>query len=186
MKRFFAGMVILLITVAFPLAVKADDEQDNDRKKQYIYQWMDDKGIVHITDGLGNVPPKFRPKAKRVETPKKEAIEEGQQEQRETFSPYEGDVGAKKAYWQQRMREARARLANAERRFRDLEQEKSDLIAKWGAAAYAIAEDRRSVGQIERELEQVKQEIAEARDMINVVIPDEARREGALPGWLRE
>lgn len=34
------------------------------------YRWIDDNGVVHITDNLHNVPPNQRANAERVQTPK--------------------------------------------------------------------------------------------------------------------
>jgi hypothetical protein len=40
--------------------------------------------------------------------------------------------------------------------------------------------------QIATELSSAQQEVDRARNMVNTVIPDEARRAGVPPGWLRE
>ncbi len=36
-----------------------------------------------------------------------------------------------------------------------------------------------------QEIEKYKQEIREAQEMLETVLPDEARKAGAPPGWLR-
>ena len=187
MRQLFVITVLLFTLVAPVLGVFAQDE-DAELKKTYLYQWKDKQGNIHITDGLGNVPEQYRSKARRMETPKKDASEQEQREPGGQAAPYSpGDnTEAQKDFWQRRMRDARARVADAERRLGELEKEKTDLIANWGDAAYAPDKDRRSVGQIEQEMGQVRREISEARDQMENVIPEEARKQGVPPGWLRE
>jgi len=42
------------------------------------------------------------------------------------------------------------------------------------------------MNQLDGDMANAKQEADKARDLINNVIPDEARRAGIPPGWLRE
>jgi clan AA aspartic protease (TIGR02281 family) len=47
----------LIVFFAFPV-----------RAAEY-YRWTDEKGVVHLTDNLHNVPPRFRDKVNRIATP---------------------------------------------------------------------------------------------------------------------
>lgn len=55
--RACAGMLLLSCCVATPAQATS------------YYRWIDDNGVLHITDSLHNVPPKQRDKANRVQPP---------------------------------------------------------------------------------------------------------------------
>ncbi len=183
-------VVLSLIIVAAWAAAQTDEQKDKNRR--YLYEWTDDRGNVHVTDDFGDVPEKYRDKVRRVEMAPKPGQGQGREVQEETAPPpsreseQESDEASKKAEWQQRLRDWKKRLAEAEKRYADLEQERNELLRRRGTPAYAPPGDRIKAQQIEQEMEQVKKEIAEARNMIDVVIPDEARKAGIPPGWLRE
>lgn len=168
----------------------AQDTGDKELKKSYLYQWTDDKGVVHITDGLGKVPKKYRDKAVKLQQPKKEGLDQGQQVQQESGYPSGTDAevadAVAKAAWQQRMRAARQRLAGAESRYQELVQRRNELLQSWGGPASGHLAERIEADRIEQEMKDVQQGIDEAREDIDVVIPDEARKAGIPPGWLRE
>jgi len=89
------------------------------------------------------------------------------------------------AYWRERARVARANLAEAERRFADLDA----LAARTMIAPPDGVVIRRESWAKRREdllhaLEQAKSALAAARQAL-AGLEDEARRAGALPGWLR-
>ncbi len=186
-------IVVLSLLIAIAWAAAQTDEQKEDKNRRYLYEWTDDRGNVHVTDDFGDVPEKYRDKVrKRVEMAPKPGPGQGREVQEETVPPLSqeseqgSDEASKKAEWQQRLRDWKGRLAEAEKRYADLEQERNELLRRWGTPAYAPPGDRIKAQQIEQEMEQVKKEIDEARNMIDVVIPDEARKAGIPPGWLRE
>jgi DNA repair exonuclease SbcCD ATPase subunit len=168
----------------------AQDTEDKELKKSYLYQWTDDKGVVHIADGLGKVPKQYRDKAVKLQQPKKEGPDQGQQVQEEPpsrdYSDEEEREEDRKIEWQQRMRAARQRLAGAESRYQELDQRRKELLQSWGGPASGHLADRIEADRIEQEMKDAQQEIDKARKDIDVVIPDEARKAGIPPGWLRE
>jgi len=178
------GIAVFLTAVAF------SDEID---KKNYLYQWTDDKGVMHMTDTLNNVPEAYRKKARKMETGKGGEGTGGQQLQREN-SPVDAESSeeaedaeeAGKAEWQQQIKTWKSKLARAENHYQELDQQWKTLYGRWGGAAYSPPETKLQVQQIQQEMETTKQEIDEARNMIDVVIPERARKAGVPPGWLRE
>ena len=40
---------------------------------QEVYRWVDEKGTVHFTDNLGQVPEKYREKIQKEKSPKESA-----------------------------------------------------------------------------------------------------------------
>jgi hypothetical protein len=182
-------LLSLLIAAGSAAAQSATQQENKGKSQRSLYEWTDDKGTVHISDDLGAVPEKYRQQVrKRLEQPAKE--EAGRQEQvtpQPTQQPEEEtDQEARKEEWQQRIRDWKERLADAEKRYRASEDERNTIITRWGVTANAPPAYRTRAAELEEEMTQVQKEIDEARNMINVVIPEEARKAGVPPGWLRE
>lgn len=187
----FLIIIKMLLMAAVPAAPAQTGVQQEspDVKKRYIYQWTDSAGGVHITDDLGDVPERYRSKARKIEARKPAESGGEQQVQENPESPDSEAAGVEedaKAEWQQRLRDWKNRLANAEKRYQDLDQERTELLGRWGSAAYAPIEDRLKAQQIEQKMKDLQREIDNARDMVEVTIPEEARKAGVPPGWLRE
>jgi Domain of unknown function (DUF4124) len=176
--------------MAFAQAERQQQVEDKATETGSLYQWVDDKGDVHITDNLGSIPKKYRYKARRLEG--SAANEESpEQIQPEKTSPTrihnpEGTEDERKIEWQQRMKEARQQLAGAEKRYRELDQKRNELLGAWGGVASGHLEDRMKAQKIEEEMQQVQREIDSARNEVENVIPEQARKAGVPPGWLRE
>lgn len=175
-------------------AAQQQNKQDApkpEERKQYLYQWIDGKGVVHITDDLNKVPIQYRPNARRLESAPGEdgnRSEPGPQDRTAPFSyaDREEREAEQKDEWQQRMRAAKRKLANAERRYQELEKKRDALIMSWGGPSSGHREGREEAARIEEKMKQVRQEMDDARNEIDVRLPDEARKAGIPPGWLRE
>jgi len=186
-------LILVLTGFAVTVFAQADPQEqteDKELQKSYLYQWTDDKGIVHITDGLGKVPKQYRDKAIKLTQSKKEGADQGQQVQQEPVYPSGAESEAANAVvkgeWQQRMRAAKQRLADLEKRYQELDQRRNELLRSWGADAFGRRTERIEAEKIEQQMKDVQREIDQARHDIDVVIPDEARKGGIPPGWLRE
>ena len=190
MRAILTSVLFSIITISAALAQTGEHTENKDVRKRYLYQWTDSRGVVHITDDLGEVPERHRSKAHKIETQQDEEPGIGPQAQEEIEpSPDSGAEEAEteaKAEWQQRLRDWKKRLANAEKRYRDLDQERNELFSAWGSAALAPIANRLKAEQIEQQMKDAQHEIDNARNMIENVIPEEARKAGVPPGWLRE
>jgi hypothetical protein len=98
------------------------------------------------------------------------------------------DDAALKSEWHNRVLDAKRRLADAEMRLAGLEQKKQELMSKTGAAGSALPSQDvlDAVKQIDAERQAAAAEVTSLQSEINVVIPEEARKAGIPPGWLRE
>lgn len=194
-------LVILFVMLSWSLRLVAQEQtpdqtpektaEEQEAQKNHLYQWIDDKGIVHITDGLGKVPKKYRNRATRLEAgTRSEADDAAQPQERVSPRDWQEQQYAeddKKAEWQHRMKVARQRLADAEARYRSLEQKKKALLETWGGnPALGQLKDQTALDEVEQELVQAKQEIDSAKYVLEVELPDEARKAEVPPGWLRE
>jgi chromosome segregation ATPase len=189
MRSLITIAMLLMVIVLAALAQTDGQTENKDIKKQYLYEWTDSKGAVHITDSLGKVPEQYRAKAHKIESRKGEESgrEQQVQEQGEPSTDSEAEVTEDaKAEWQQRLKDWKKRLANAEDRYRKLDRERTELLGVRGSAALAPLENRQKAEQLEQQMKDVQQEIDEAKNMVEVVIPEEARKAGVPPGWLRE
>ena len=193
MRTLIAIAIGLMIFVPAAVAQTGDQTGNKDIKIHYLYEWTDGKGGVHITDDLGEVPERYRAKSRKIEIPKGEEVGPEQQVQG-TIEPPSGvatekQEAASKAAWQKRLRDWKARLADAQKRYQELDQRRLDALAKWGglaAAASGHLEGRVEAEKIQKEMNEVQLEIDEAKNMIETTIPEEARKAGVPPGWLRE
>ena len=188
--RFFTVLMFILLAFVGPAGAETGGATDTKKEiKSHLYEWTDTKGNVHITDDLGEVPEPYRAKARTIEMPKSQ--ETGAQQQGAgKYTPGaagETQDAAKKAGWQRRLREWKARLANAEQRYHALEQKRLDALGQWGgSAASGHLEGRAEADRIAQDMKAVQKEIDDAKNMIENVIPEEARKAGIPPGWLRE
>lgn len=169
---------------------EAPKQADQDRTR-HIYQWIDGKGVVHITDDLSKVPQRYRSGARKLESAPQEEDGAGQPADRGRVSPYdqpgrEEREAELKDDWQQRMSAAKRKLAIAERRYRELEKKRDEAVLRWGGPASGRTEGREEAARIEEQMKKVQKDIDDARNDIEVGIPDEARKAGVPPGWLRE
>ncbi len=181
--------VLLVVVVAGILAGSAPVPAAEEPQQGYLYQWVDDNGTVHIADSPARIPEQYRSRATRTRvgtTPQQEPnqppIPQAVPSQPRSEPPAENG----KALWQGRIREWKKKLADAESRYQNLQQQRNDLFAAWGSPAVAPLANRQQADQIDQQMQQVQQEIEKARNMIDVVIPEEARKAGVPPGWLRE
>jgi len=162
---------------------------EKDVKKDYLYQWVDENGVVHVTDNPSEIPKKYRNKVLTVEqAPSQEGTALGGENATESTDIRSEDVAEQnlKANWQQRMKQARQRLVDAQRRYQELEQKRNEEVAKSGASPIGQLEGRIKSQQLEPEMQQAQKDIDDAKNEVENVIPEEARKAGVPPGWLRE
>ena|ERR1700690_1383401 len=189
------SLLFILMLMGFAMTVYAQADQqaqteDKELKKSFLYQWTDAKGVVHIADGLDKVPKKYRDTAVKLGQPNKEDADQGQQVHQESGHPSGADAddadAVEKAAWQQRMTDARQRLANSEKHYRELVQRRNELLQGWGGPASGQLAERIEADKVEQEMKEVQKEIDQARNDLDVVIPEIARKAGVPSGWLRE
>ena len=185
-----AIITAFILVAVLSASARTSAQGGSDERKDYLYQWTDDQGVVHITD-RGEVPEQFRAKARKMEAPRNSepAQEPGiQKNPGPLITPQNagGDDEAQKAVWQNRIHEWKARMADAEKRYRELDQQRTELLMSWGGPAYGPIENKVKADQIEQQMKEVQKQIDEARNMLDVVIPEEARKAGVPPGWLRD
>ena len=190
-------VVIFILVTGAPAYTQGDNQagsQDQGKQEEpdnHLYQWTDSNGVVHITDSLSKVPKEYWPAAQRLESPPGAEEMEKQPGRQSITSPsdyakQEELQNDRKEAWQARLKAAKKKLADAEQRYGNLAQKRDQLVQSWGGPASGHLEGREEADRIDKQMKQVQQEIDEAKYQIEVVIPDEARKAGVPPGWLRE
>ncbi len=182
------GWYVLLIALLF-MALPAFAEE----KDASWYRWKDNLGTTHVTDSLEKVPRQYRAGAEKVDPAsvgsdaniEKSAPEAPVDEESERALLEEQ---ATKAEWQNRMHLAKERLARAEVELHKLEQRESYILSQWNAPNRfnRPGESVDALEAVRKDLDLARKEEADARDQVENVIPDEARRAGIPPGWLSE
>lgn len=192
MRRIAAavGIVAIVCSAVFAETGQKASSESEELKKHFLYEWTDDTGMLHITDALGKVPEHYRSRMRTREVPKGESPAGQKREMQGRHAPSPrfdaNNEDAGKAQWQSRLREWQHRLENAEKQHQELEQERNGLFRAWGSAALAPIENRLKAEKIEQQMKDVQNEIQRAKNMLEAVIPEEARKAGVPPGWLRE
>ena len=154
-----------------------------------VYKWVDEKGVIHFTDDITQVPEKNRPKVESIEgsqvskNPKKEG--EMASERKEDLS--RDRLGRGEDYWKGRVEEWRKRLRELQDKFEVLRAEYNELTNKYNDSKtqMARAEIRRGRDQVKSEIDQCKMQIEEARGMLEKKIPEEAELYKAKPEWVK-
>jgi hypothetical protein len=189
--------MLALLTCVSGISAQAADQnggqegQKQEERKSVLYQWTDGKGVVHITDDLNKIPEKSRSNARRLETSPGTAETPGPSGETGISPTPDKSAGDEreadlKEEWQLRMKRAKERLADAERRYFALEEKRNNLLGSWGGPASGHLAGREEADRIDQEMKQVKKEIDAARNEVENVIPEDARKAGVPPGWLRE
>lgn len=153
-----------------------------------VYQWEDEQGVLNLTDDLEKVPEKYRDRATEVILPK----DEGRPEKNapsppggpeETIKdPEQADLrGRSREWWQGRAREWREKKSRAAQELA-LARERLNTIPMSLPLPAREWEKRK----ILREMGAYEGQLREAERMLNEALPEEARKAGAPPGWVRE
>ncbi len=154
-----------------------------------VYQWLDEQGNVGFTDNPDNIPEKYRQSATRLDgttIPKKPKTNITPTVPPST-NPTENaavldDQGHDEQWWRARMQELRHRkevlLAEKERLTANM-----DPLGKLGLGSI---EANQQAKEMKERLEQIDSEIKEIEYDLTVLLPEEARKANAPPGWLRE
>ncbi len=103
------------------------------------------------------------------------------------LSEYKDTNSKGEEYWQTRMKSARSQVDRLEQRVQNIQSEINRLqtdFYRWDDPSYRDSVIKPAWDQAVKELEQTKKDLETAKQTL-ANLPDEARKAGALPGWLR-
>jgi len=160
-----------------------------------IFKWVDEKGVVHFTDDILQVPEKYRSKVKKMGLPERiketkaeeEATPKGESTSKNKEEVYKDRLGRGEDYW-------KARVEGWRNKLKDYQEELETLRTKYNELTLKINDSRNAAergnlrgerDQIKIEIYQYKNKIEEANNMIDKKIPEEAELYKAKPEWLK-
>lgn len=154
-----------------------------------VYKWVDEKGIVHFTDDMTQIPEKYRRAIKEVEVreEKIETKEEGEAPQKKQAESSKDRLGRGEEYWKGRMEESRKKLQSLQEKLESLRLKYNELTEKFNSSKSSaergmIRNDRE---QIKNQMDELKVQIGETREMLEKRIPEEASLYKAKPEWVK-
>lgn len=166
-------LIMLFITVSICLRAFSDQEVR-------YYRYNDDKGTITFTDNPASIPEKFKDKAQVIIMEKSESQDKKTERyfimnQQGGKREYLDDNGHGEMWWRNYIQSWNNKLENAQKK---LEENRKKYFTDPTLDVFAKK-------KLQEEIEKNEEELKEAEKMLREVIPEEARKAGALPGWLR-
>ena len=183
MKKLFLLIGVLIAFVSISIAadsdlVKAAKKEKERRAKVEAKKTLTNQDIEEI-----------RTKQLGIETAAAPESESAEQKENEGKNDKKAvDPTQTEEYWRERKQETDQRVEEAQSKVQQLQSEINNLTTAFYAESDGVAQ--RPLIESERierikELEQAKQDLEEAREEA-AGLEDEARKAGALPGWVRD
>ena len=154
-----------------------------------VYKWVDEKGVVHFTDDIIQIPEKYRPQIERRGTlgdsiGTKIESESLPKKKEET---YQDRNMRGEEYWKGRVQEWKKKLNDAQEGANNLTVKYNELTEKFNESKNSVERTslRREREQIKSEIEKYKTQIEEAKYMLEKTIPEEAEIFKAKPEWIK-
>jgi len=155
-----------------------------------VYKWTDEKGVVHFTDDMLQVPEKYRPKTEKMDLSEEKAEPKVQGESaspKKKEEAYKDRMGRGEEYWKERAEAWKKKLMAAQEKAENLRMKYNDLTEKLNASKNSTerATLRTERDQIKTEIDKCKQEVEEAKIMLDKKLPEEAQLNRAKPEWVK-
>ncbi len=188
MKRM--GFVILLGLILFSSSALG----------QGGYKWVDEKGTVHFTDDLSQVPDKYRdqisetkPQGKPVlspsgEPPKSTGEEKKIQPPSESASEEKDLLGRGEDWWRATAKKWNEKLETAQKdyqkAFKEWKLKEQELESSKFKPDSLKRKLKLELNALEEKVRGCENQVEEAKNMVENVLPEQARKYGANPDWL--
>lgn len=150
-----------------------------------FYRWVDKDGTEFFSNDQKQVPPAYRGSATIVR-PDDRRISVGNKAAAPARNVRSDDrhkdkYGRGEEYWRQKATNLRLKLRN--------QQDEYDIVMKQLDAqeqSKSRGKKKKSAAGLEKKKMKLEKEMAQTTRMLEVDLPEEARRADAYPGWLRE
>ncbi len=164
---------------------------------QEIYQWVDEKGTVHFTDDISQIPEKYQDQVKQKKIPAEPTPPSSIKSPRDKArpAPDAADVekkdilGRGEDWWRDKAMEWRQKLIKAQK---DYAAAQTALKAKEKELEQSIYKPdsfkRRLQAEIkvlEEKANEQKKQVDEAKNMLEKGLPKQAEEFRADPNWVR-
>jgi hypothetical protein len=158
------------------------------------YKWIDEKGSIHFTDDIVQVPEKYRSEVEKIGLPEEKgaAIAEDKsppkgKEDASKDNPFKDRFGRGEEFWRARADDWRKKLKTLQERLEGLRVKYNELTERFNDSRSSVerANVRKERDQIKNEMDQSKIHLEEARVMLEKKIPEEAELAQAKPEWIK-
>jgi hypothetical protein len=155
-----------------------------------FYRWVDSDGKEYYTNDPAKVPPEYRDRSKpvevrddRVSVGEKPSKPSGRATSTAAVKGHKDKYGHGEEWW-------RKRASNMRLQLRDL-QDEYDLLLKQEQERQEKEKNhlngkKKSTASFEKKKATLEKKLAKARRMLDVELPEDARKADAYPGWIRE
>ena len=154
-----------------------------------VYRWVDEKGAVHFTDDITQVPERYRSKTEEIGSSeeKEEAKPEGEATPGKKEETYKDQLGRGEDYWKGRVVEWKQKLREQEDKLEALRVKYNGLTERFNDSRSTAERGnlRRERDQVKKEMDQSRIQIEDAKNMLEKKIPEEAELYKAKPEWIK-
>ena len=155
-----------------------------------VYKWVDEKGVIHFTDDVLQVPEKYRSKAEKLGLPEEKEEKKGGEEAtpKRKEEVYKDRLGRGEDYWKGRVEEWKKKLKDSQERVETLRVKYNELTVRFNDSKSTAERGnlRRERDQVKNEMDQNKIQIEEAKNILEKKLPEEAELYKAKPEWIRQ
>jgi chromosome segregation ATPase len=174
-------MKTLILTLLFLLTVSLSHAE--------IYKWVDEKGVVHFTDDITQIPEMYRQAVEEVEVSEEkiETKRDGEGPGRKQTDSLKDRAGRGEEYWKGRVEEWRKKLQSLQEKVETLRLRYNELTEKFNTSKSSVerATIRNDREQIKNQMDELRVQIGQASEMLEKKIPEEASLYGAKPEWIK-
>jgi len=152
------------------------------------FKWVDERGVVHITNIPSSVPQEYKEKAERKVMPtESETSAESPQAAKQGTGESRDRYGRGRDYWLQRANVAKGNLYRAQSQYERLRREYGDLLDAYDKTTSLAKRDeyKKQMESLQNEMRRRSEDIFAAREMLEKTLPDEAASAGAPLEWVR-
>jgi hypothetical protein len=166
---------------------------------QETYQWVDEKGTVHFTDDVGKIPEKYQDQVKKKETPREPAPAPSSSiksptdkarpapdaagvEKKDILGRGEDWWRDKAMEWKQKLIKAQKDYADAQTALKAKDKELEDAKFKPKSFQRKLQDE---IKILEEKVNAQKNQVDEAKNMLEKVLPRQAEEYRADPSWVR-
>lgn len=154
-----------------------------------VYKWVDEKGIVHFTDDITQIPEKHRRAIEEVEVSEEkiETKQDGEGPGKKQADSFKDRAGRGEEYWKGRVKEWKKKLQSLQDKVESLRLRYNELTEKFNASKSSVerATIRNDREQIRNQMDELRVQIGQASEMLQKKIPEEASLYGAKPEWIK-
>jgi len=163
---------------------------------QQTYQWVDEKGTVHFTDDISKIPEKFQDQVKEKKTPKEpapspspsirppqsKAPPEPPVEKKDILGRGAGWWRDKAMEWKQKLIKAQKDYAATQEALKAKDKELEDAKFKPRSFQRKLQDE---IKVLEEKANAQKNQVDEAKNMLEKGLPKQAEEYRADPSWVR-